>query len=189
MTPPRYDVPKAAPPALRAVQEFVNTVDLEHGREWLATPADLDRWLLERSLGATAPPATAEQLSRAVALREALRALLRTNNRRPLDERAIDVLNDAASRAGIELRFGADGRPAAAVTAGSRVDAALGQLLVAVQAAMAAGSWPRLKACRNCRWAFYDYSPNRSAAWCSMTLCGNRAKTRAYRARRKPPAP
>jgi predicted RNA-binding Zn ribbon-like protein len=33
--------------------------------------------------------------------------------------------------------------------------------------------------------SFYDYSPNRSAAWCSMQLCGNRAKTRAYRRRRR----
>ena len=34
-----------------------------------------------------------------------------------------------------------------------------------------------------CRWAFYDYSRNRSASWCSMQLCGNRTKTRAYRRR------
>jgi predicted RNA-binding Zn ribbon-like protein len=46
------------------------------------------------------------------------------------------------------------------------------------------GSFRRLKACRNCRWSFYDYSPNRSATWCSMQLCGNRTKTRAYRRRK-----
>ena len=47
------------------------------------------------------------------------------------------------------------------------------------------GSWARLKACRNCRWSFYDYSPNRSATWCSMQLCGNRTKTREYRRRHR----
>jgi predicted RNA-binding Zn ribbon-like protein len=47
------------------------------------------------------------------------------------------------------------------------------------------GTWVRLKACRNCHWSFYDYSPNRSATWCSMQLCGNRTKTRAYRSRRR----
>jgi predicted RNA-binding Zn ribbon-like protein len=47
------------------------------------------------------------------------------------------------------------------------------------------GSFARLKACRNCRWSFYDYSPNRSATWCSMQICGNRTKTRAYRRRKK----
>jgi predicted RNA-binding Zn ribbon-like protein len=45
------------------------------------------------------------------------------------------------------------------------------------------GSWSRLKACRQCGWAFYDYSRNRSGSWCSMQLCGNRTKTRAYRRR------
>jgi len=40
-------------------------------------------------------------------------------------------------------------------------------------------------ACRNCHWSFYDYSPNRSATWCSMQLCGNRKKTRDYRRRRR----
>ena len=32
---PRYDVPKAAPEPLREVQQFVNSVDLEHELDWL----------------------------------------------------------------------------------------------------------------------------------------------------------
>ena len=54
-----------------------------------------------------------------------------------------------------------------------------------VLGAMLDGTWSRLKACRNCCWSFYDYSPNRSATWCSMQLCGNRSKTRTYRTRRR----
>jgi predicted RNA-binding Zn ribbon-like protein len=44
-----------------------------------------------------------------------------------------------------------------------------------------------MKACAadDCQWAFYDSSKNRSRTWCSMDVCGHRAKTRAYRARRK----
>jgi predicted RNA-binding Zn ribbon-like protein len=66
----------------------------------------------------------------------------------------------------------------------------IGNVLAASFTAIADGSWRRLKACRNhgCRWAFYDYSKNRSASWCSMQLCGNRTKTRAYRARRARPS-
>jgi predicted RNA-binding Zn ribbon-like protein len=47
------------------------------------------------------------------------------------------------------------------------------------------GTWPKLKACRSdtCRWAFVDHARNRSRQWCSMSLCGNRAKARAFRAR------
>jgi len=52
---------------------------------------------------------------------------------------------------------------------------------------MADESWNRLKACRldDCQWAFYDQSKNRSRTWCSMKVCGNRAKARAYRERQR----
>ena len=55
----------------------------------------------------------------------------------------------------------------------------------AVHDAMAEGSWARLKACPadNCLWAFYDETKNRSGTWCSMSVCGNRTKARAYRRR------
>ena len=47
--------------------------------------------------------------------------------------------------------------------------------------------WSRLKACADptCRWIFYDASRNRQGAWCSMATCGNRAKNRDLRARRR----
>ena len=63
---------------------------------------------------------------------------------------------------------------------------ALGTIVAAVYDAMRDGSWPRLKACRRdvCHWIFWDQSRNRSGTWCHMTVCGNRAKTRAYRRRR-----
>ena len=37
----------------------------------------------------------------------------------------------------------------------------------------------------DCQWAFYDTSKNRSRHWCSMGVCGNRQKTRTYRARQR----
>jgi predicted RNA-binding Zn ribbon-like protein len=33
---------------------------------------------------------------------------------------------------------------------------------------------------------FYDRSRNRGSHWCAMSVCGNRTKTRRYRARRAP---
>jgi hypothetical protein len=64
-------------------------------------------------------------------------------------------------------------------------DTVLASLLGAVAEAVASGTWDRLKICRNpeCRWAYYDHSRNRSRAWCSMAVCGNRAKARAFRTR------
>ena len=62
----------------------------------------------------------------------------------------------------------------------------LAHLLVAVNTAVADGSWRRLKVCPadDCGWAYYDASKNRSRNWCEWG-CGNKAKTRSYRARRK----
>lgn len=63
----------------------------------------------------------------------------------------------------------------------------LARVATAVTDRMIDGAWPRLKVCweTTCRWAFLDTSRNRSRNWCSMSSCGNRTKTRAYRARRR----
>jgi predicted RNA-binding Zn ribbon-like protein len=178
---PRYDVPNAAPGALRLVQELVNTVDKEHGREWLASPAELESWLRARRL--EAGRVTTAGLARMHAFRDALRPLLVANNERnPVPEPALRELEAAARRGKLTLAFDATGTVRLVAEAVS-VDGAIGTILACVYDTMADGSWPRLKACRNCRWAFYDYSRNRSAAWCSMSICGNRLKTRAYRRR------
>jgi predicted RNA-binding Zn ribbon-like protein len=62
---------------------------------------------------------------------------------------------------------------------------AFGRLLGIVARAQAAGTWERLKACpwHTCHVAFYDHSRNRSRTWCSMAVCGNRAKAQTYRRR------
>jgi predicted RNA-binding Zn ribbon-like protein len=77
------------------------------------------------------------------------------------------------------------GRPALVPAAGG-VRGALAWLTAAMVASAADGSWERLKICADdtCQWAFLDSSKNRSKHWCSMQACGNRSKTRAYRARR-----
>ena len=159
----RYDLPKAAPEPLRRVQLLVNSTDVENEREWLPD------WLAERGLASA-------EFERARALREALRGLVLANNGVRLHAEQLDALNAAAKRVHAEvddaggLRFATDGD-------------ALDDVVAVALGAMVDGSWSRLKACRNCRWCFYDESPNRSARWCSMQLCGNRKKTRAYRAR------
>lgn len=180
--PPRYDVPNAAPPPLRLIQLFVNSVDLEHDREWLATPRDLEKWLREQKLPA---PRRLEpkDLRRAIELREALRSLLVEHNGRPAGPGALDVVNQAALQARLTVRFEPDGTATLEPQA-SGLDGALGRIVALVYAASADGTFARLKACRNCDWAFYDYSRNRAARWCSMSLCGNRLKTKAYRRRR-----
>jgi predicted RNA-binding Zn ribbon-like protein len=180
---PRYDVPKAAPQPLRLVQELVNSVDLENDVEWLATPDELRTWLVDREL---IPPRSAVRpadVRTAHRLRTAFRALLIANNEHTTPpEDALEIVNDAAERARLMplLNGGAKLVPRA-----DGVGAAFGKLVAVAFDAIQDGSWQRLKACRQCHWAFYDYSRNRAASWCSMAICGNRLKTRAYRARQR----
>jgi predicted RNA-binding Zn ribbon-like protein len=68
---------------------------------------------------------------------------------------------------------------------GSGVDVLIGRMIDAVLAARNDGSWPRLKACRNCHWVVFDPSKNRSSRWCSMTACGGRHNAREYRRRNR----
>jgi len=179
---PRYDVPKAAPEPLRLVQRFVNTTDLEHEREWLKTPTDLEGWLDEA--GIVRPPQHAGGLRRAHELREALRALLVANGHGDTPPaQAVAVVNAAATAGRLTPELRLEGIVRFRVDP-ERPGAGLAHIVGVALAAVNDGSWFRLKACRNCRWAFYDYSRNRAASWCSMTLCGNRLKTRRYRRRR-----
>jgi predicted RNA-binding Zn ribbon-like protein len=161
---PRYDIPKAAPDALRGVQLFINSVDLHNEVEWLP------EWLADRGLAA--------EYERARELREALRSLVLANNGLAPDPAALDVVNRALASLSLAL----DSSGALALRGSGD---AIEEVLQAVVDAMLDGSWERLKACRNCHWSFYDYSPNRSATWCSMQICGNRKKTREYRRRRR----
>jgi predicted RNA-binding Zn ribbon-like protein len=65
---------------------------------------------------------------------------------------------------------------------------ALGAIAVAITEAAVTGTWTRLKSCPGhlCGWAFYDRSAAARSRWCSMQLCGARAKMRTYRARYYP---
>jgi predicted RNA-binding Zn ribbon-like protein len=161
------------------VQRFVNSVDLEDGPDDLATPEGLREWLT--TLGLLGPGETVSRgdHARALELREAIRDLAGG------DAAAESVINEAARRAGLQPVLAAGESRLEPATTG--VDAALGHIVAAIHAAVAEGTWQRLKACdrENCRWAFYDHSKNQSSHWCSTAGCGAREKNRrAYRRRR-----
>jgi predicted RNA-binding Zn ribbon-like protein len=178
-------VANRAPGSLGVVQDFVNTRELDPESEALPTPAALAAWLDQRGLLRDVRVSAADH-RHAVELREALRRLLLANNGAVADPADLELLDRVAIESGLRPRFLAGGRvalePAAAGVAG-----ALGRLAAAVSDAMNAGTWGRLKACADhgCLWAFYDRSKNRSGHWCSMEVCGNRAKARQFRKRRR----
>ncbi len=175
-----------APGQLETVRAFVNTRDIDDDIELLSGPGELVAWLGEQGLlGADrAVRATQADLRRALELREALRAHLFAHHGDPLAAGAAQTLDAASRRARLTVRFTGRDEIAVEPEAGG-VDGATGRLLAIVAQAIEDGTWQRLKACpaETCQWAFYDASRNRSAVWCDMRVCGNRAKVRGFRER------
>lgn len=164
-----------APGALTLIQTLVNTLDIESGTDALDTPEGRAR------LGLTA--AEEDEPDAVRELRESLRAVLLAHaGHRP--HREVTPLGDLLTAAPLVVEISPeDGagtlRPAA--------DPAplMSRVAVAVAEALAAGTWQRLKACEadDCHWAYYDRSPAGRGRWCSMQVCGARAKMRRYRAK------
>ena len=177
---------KRAPEPLRIVQQFVNSADLEAGKDDLDSPAALAAWLRERDLLPARGAVTKADHRRALEVREGLRAVLFHQSGGGPDPAAVERLEHAAAHAALRASFGPGERPELTPACGG-VSGALARLLGIVAASATDGTWDRLKVCADhgCRWAFYDHSKNRSGRWCSMAECGNQEKARSYRARRR----
>src|SRR5271165_2866134 len=173
------------PNRLDLVIDYVNTLDMEEGTDALSTAQGVSAWLSAHGLLAPASAdVSAEELERAVELREALRSLMHANNGAQLDPGAWPTLERTARDGDLAVHF--DGEGSARLLPGvGGARGGLAGLLAPVAAAVGDGTWRRVKACRahDCVWAFYDRSRNRSAVWCEMVVCGNRTKVRAYRDR------
>lgn len=194
--PPRAG---SAPEPLRHVIDLVNTRRLD-GDE-IGTPEALANWLQARGMTPGEVAVTAVEHAHALAVREGLRAVLARNNRGPgredlapsgrpdgLDPAALSRLAALARGLPLVLDLASD-PPRLVPSADGTVDSALASVLAIVAGAVANGTWARMKTCwePSCRWAYYDQSRNRSRAWCSMNVCGNRSKVRSFRRRGEVP--
>ncbi|GIH68729.1 CGNR zinc finger domain-containing protein [Sphaerimonospora thailandensis] len=167
------------------LRDFVNTYDVEDDADDLASPAELSVWLRERELIADGDRAADEDMIMATRLREGLRRALRHNNHVAEPYDLPEDLETTLTALPVRIAL-AGGTPALEPTC-SGVAGGLARIAALIPAAHAEGTWRRLKVCAEstCQWAFIDSSKNRSRSWCSMRVCGNRTKTRAYRARRR----
>lgn len=153
----------------------------------IATPDGLRAWLEDRGLVAAGMPVDPGAFVRARALRDVLRELARRNAHGEAPDDALrSAFGEATAAVRLRLDLGADGVLALAPD-DRTVDGALGRIVASVYDAQVAGVWRRLKSCPgdHCGWLFYDGSRNASSRWCSMSICGNRTKTAAYRRRRR----
>jgi predicted RNA-binding Zn ribbon-like protein len=170
------------PGALGVLQDFLNTADIESETDLVATPSALAAWLTENGLLGDGEKVSALEHGRALDLRERLRDALEARTHGATSPSAEAHLNHIAAGVPLRIRFEDAAR---LEPAQRRAAPALGPILATVYDAMRDESVSRLKVCRNegCRWAFFDTSRNRSGAWCSMAICGNRQKGRVYRRR------
>jgi predicted RNA-binding Zn ribbon-like protein len=176
-----------APPPLDLVQDFVNTEIPEWARDDLATPELLAAWLRERGLLEEGEPADAGGFVAARELRALLRRLALANTLgRPPGRDLLESLSEALAPVILRVTAHETGR-LVLVPDGAGVPRALAAIVAVVLDAQASGAWPRVKACRQetCGWVFYDASRNLSSSWCSMSICGSRTKSAAYRRRRR----
>ncbi|MGI5352793.1 CGNR zinc finger domain-containing protein [Streptomyces sp. CA-250714] len=176
---------RQAPEPLLLVQELANTLDIETGTDHLATPEDLDRFVDDHEL--TRFRLGKRDLAGLRELREALRAACLAHAGIPVPPEAAEGLERHVGAAPLTVRIETRGeavlRPAPGLTGLTGLTA---HLAARIATAANDGTWQRLKACvtHDCQWVYYDRSPAGRSRWCTMSVCGSRAKMRTYRARR-----
>jgi hypothetical protein len=152
------------------IVRFLNTVDVEAGTDAMVSLDGWGAWLADQGLDGCFGPQDLGSLERARALRGDLRAL--ASGEQHGQGRLVDV----------QVALTADG------TVELSAPTAVGFLAAAAAKVALERRIDRVKICPadDCRWAFYDTSRNRSRQWCSMEVCGNRAKARTHRQRSVP---
>jgi len=176
-----------APGDLVVLQRFLNLH--EHDAEGVEhdPPLEMVRtYLVDGGLLAPKERFTETERETYLELRRALRALILTNEGEPLSPADAQVIDRLAVEAKLHPHFHAEHAPTLEPR-GEGVAAAFGQIVAIAFVAAFDGTFAHLKTCasEDCRAVFFDRSKNHSGRWCSMEVCGNRAKVRAWRERQK----
>ena len=174
-----------APGRLELLQRFINTHNHDFPPDWdrIGTPAKARAWLRGKRLIAPGDRVSEADVARLRELREAIRGLLIASQQGEPAAAATEIIRSVSGAARLSVAVDDSGRTVLEPERDG-VDGAVATLLGILHEAQLTGEWSRLKGCRECGYAFFDRSKNRSAAWCSMSICGNRTKNRAYRRRR-----
>ena len=170
----------------RLCLDFVATVGERWRRsfERLRTPDDLARWLLEASLVSAEPKVRPMELDDARVLREAVYRVAKHAGGHSLDPRDVDAINAWAAKPALAPRLSADPR-GVTWTAELPVEASLATIARDAVDLLSGPLARRIRECAapDCALLFVDSSRPGQRRWCSMSACGNRMKTAAYRRR------
>ncbi len=183
---------KVVPAEVHFLLTFLNTRYGQQHRlhdDW-PDPSALEDWLHAQDLLPAERQVTEGDYRRALALREALRHILRSRADDVPDALAVadalETFNHIARHTLLKVQL-AGPMQAHLIPESSGVDGVLARVLGDVYTVMGTERWLRLKVCHNgaCRRAFYDSSKNHAGVWCSTRTCGDRMRARTYRQQRK----
>jgi predicted RNA-binding Zn ribbon-like protein len=191
--------------------DFLNTRAEPDGitHEWLADGDDLVAWLeaakmldasVRRHLPDVEPAALDAAATEARTLREWLRGMVNRYAGHPLPRRAVRELAPlnailATDRMFVQVEPGAANEDQPFIRRFDRPQDLRPDMLLPVTEAIADlvvdGDFTLVKPCASprCTLHFYDRTRAHSRRWCTMAVCGNRAKAAAHRSRHTPPTP
>ena len=182
---------------------FADTVDWrksDHPQELVAEYSDLLSWSQDVDI---LPAEDAQHLLReaeqrqaeadtalecAIALRDTIyRIFAAIANEESPDPQDLDLFNDALSETLIRMQivptsegFGWDW-----TSGGESLKRMLWPVVRSAADLLTSQRLDRVKQCPGCGWLFLDTSRNRSRRWCTMRVCGNRAKARRHYERKR----
>jgi predicted RNA-binding Zn ribbon-like protein len=168
--------PRLEPPQEEFVPDFVELADW--GRYVGVLSVSQKRAMVAE--GTADPSAAAAAHSRAIELREALYRLFRAPHRPSAD--ALVTLNEELQRATVSVER--HQRAYQAVwRSTSVVDDLLGAIARSAAELLTSHQLAYVRECAGdgCGWLFLDASKAHRRRWCSMAVCGNRAKARRHR--------
>lgn len=176
----------------RLVIDLLNTVSSRDGVpiDLLDSPEDLSVWAdvvgvpYARDIGPRAEGELAELREFREVLREGLR---RWRGGEPASPGLIGRLNRELARdpRHVSLRSQDGAIITEMVSTGAPLDRLNADVAASLALMLGRDDPSRYRSCANetCRFAFYDDSKPGTRRWCSMELCGGRAKARAFRLR------
>ncbi|MBQ1160785.1 CGNR zinc finger domain-containing protein [Streptomyces sp. A73] len=182
---------REAPASAQLIEAFANTVDVELGTDELETASGLATWLVAQGLLDRNRRIGPDDHTLCLRLRTGIREELGINVGDTADAallaRADEALRELPVLISVRGGGGQDSRDGVLSPAPDLPPTrkALAHLAIAWSELALAGEAGRLKRCaeHSCAWVFWDVSKNRSRRWCSMRVCGNRAKARRHTAK------
>jgi len=184
------------PDELANLYDFANSLDVRHfthhgvqhvQSDELKGSRELGAWMSQRGLLWSGARITPAMFDTALQLRASVRTYLEID---PAERRKIGDAVRSLNKAMRLFPLVAEARNDGVMALRAARDDALAGLSVVVAEmydGSVGGTLDRLKMCaaEECRRVFFDRSKPATRRWCMSTLCGNRTKTRAYRARQR----